>query len=133
VSERLAEAGAYWVTPHGSDTPHPRPVWGVWNVDTLYLSIGSPHINRRLRAQPGVTINLSSDTDVVIVEGAVGGTTGDAEHVASYNIKYDWDYTVDEYGELTIVTPLRVIAWRSEGWAGRDGIKQSGRWRFETT
>jgi hypothetical protein len=130
VHDELEKSGTYWVVARGSNHPHPRPVWGVWSGDTLYLSIGSIRISRDLQDDPTVTINLGSDTDVVIVEGATAGLTSDAHLVAQYNAKYDWDYTSDEYGPLTIVVPSTIIAWRSEGWAGREGIKQSGRWRF---
>lgn len=133
VQEQLEKAGTYWVVARGQRHPHPRPVWGIWDAERLYLSIGSLRVNRDLQADPAVTINLSSDTDVVIVEGQAAGVTGDARYVTQYNTKYDWNYTTDEYGPLTIVTPESIIAWRSQGWAGRDGIKQSGRWRLRTS
>jgi hypothetical protein len=99
----------------------------------LYLSIGSLRVSRDLQDDSAVTINLSSDTDVVIVEADAAGVTGDAHYVAQYNTKYNWNYTTNEYGPLTIVAPKTIIAWRSQGWAGREGIKQSGRWRFQTS
>jgi hypothetical protein len=133
VADQLTATGTYWVVPQSSGRPHPRPVWGIWDDGVLCLSIGSPMVARDLAATQDVTVHLGSDLDVVVVEGIVSGTTGDLARVSSYNTKYDWNYAVDEYGEFTIVTPNRILAWRTEGWAGRDGIKQAGRWQFETT
>ena len=58
------------------------------------------------------------------------GRTEDDELLAAYNTKYDWDYTVAEYGPLTTLAPSKVMAWSSTGWAGRGGFRRSGRWRF---
>ncbi|MFV0259288.1 MAG: hypothetical protein ACK5PP_12670 [Acidimicrobiales bacterium] len=34
------------------------------------------------------------------------------------------------FGPLTLVEPVKVIAWRMDGWAGRDGFQATGRWTF---
>ncbi len=130
VDEQLAAADGYWTEVAGPSRPHPRPVWGVWDEERLYLSIGSPTL--RANARPGrpITAHVGSVTDVVIVEGEVGGETGDPDLVLRYNEKYDWDYGIEEYGPLTIVEPVTVLAWRSAGWAGRGGFQQTGRWRL---
>ncbi|MDH3707134.1 MAG: hypothetical protein OES57_13780 [Acidimicrobiia bacterium] len=130
VDGQLAHAGAYWTTSRSPGHPHPRPLWGIWRDHRLHLSIGSPVLVRQLEADPAVTVHLGHDTDVVIVEGAVAGATDAGDLVAAYDAKYDWSYTVAEYGPLTTVEPVAVLAWRSAGWAGRGGFQQSGRWRY---
>ena len=107
-------------------------MWGVWADDALQLSIGSPVVARQLSADPRVTVHLDSGTDVVVVEAlADGGPDSDEDRIiAAYDAKYDWHYAVDEYGPLTRVAPVMVMAWRSAGWAGREGFRQAGRWRF---
>lgn len=130
VDEQLRGAGTYWIIAAGGDHPHPRPVWGVWSGDLLHLSIGSPVVARLVARDPNVTVHLDSSADVVIVEGTAVGVVDDAAIIAAYNEKYDWEYTVAEYGPLTRVEPSVAYAWRSAGWAGRDGIQQVGRWRF---
>jgi hypothetical protein len=50
--------------------------------------------------------------------------------IAAYDEKYDWHYTASEYGPLVVVVAATVLAWRSAGWAGREGFQQTGRWRF---
>lgn len=135
VQQQLETAGTYWVDtcsardPHRN--PHPRPVWGIWHSQNLYLSVGSQVIARLLAADPVVTVHLESGTDVVIVEGTAVGPRTDLPLIERYNAKYDWDYVVDEYGPLTHVDPTVVLAWRSAGWAGRDGFESSGRWRLK--
>jgi hypothetical protein len=132
VQRQLDHAGTYWVVARGSGHPHPRPVWGVFARDGLHLSIGSPVLARDLAADPIVTVHLDSGTDVVVVEGLATLESAEASrtHLDAYNLKYDWDYTIDQYGPLTHVQPERVMAWRSAGWAGRDGFQRVGRWRF---
>ena len=130
VDAELGAAGTYWCTAGGGRHPHPRPVWGVWADRWLHLSIGSPVVARLLERNPNVTVHLDSSTDVVIVEGTVVGFVDDVTVLRAYNDKYDWNYTIEEYGPLTRVAPSTALAWRSAGWAGRDGFQHTGRWRF---
>ena len=130
VAEQLASTGAYWAVTPSSERPHPRPVWGVWLDDVLYLSIGSPRLSADARDDVAITVHLGSVTDVVIIEGLATGQNSDARVLDAYNAKYDWNYTIDEYGPFRTVAPTKVMAWRSAGWAGRGGFQQTGRWRF---
>lgn len=130
VHDQLSAAGTYWVVARPDGHPHPRPVWGVWDDGSLHLSVGSPVVAHSLEAHPAVTVHLDSGTDVVIVEGRVTGRTDDADLLARYDRKYDWSYTVEEYGPLTTIAASTVTAWRSAGWAGRDGFQQASRWRY---
>ena len=129
VDAQLEAAGTYWVIARTPGHPHPRPVWGVWDSDHLYLSIGTPVTLRTLARDPAVTVHLDSGTDVVIVEGrAAGPDGGGVEAIEAYNRKYDWSYDPREYGPLQRVDADVVLAWRAGGWAGRDGFQQTGRW-----
>jgi hypothetical protein len=130
---QLAVAGTYWVVAASSGMPHPRPVWGVLgDDDVLALSIGTPMTLRRLALDPRVSVHLDSGVDVVIVEGRVRGADDATERAAirAYDSKYDWSYDVEQYGRLTLLVPDVVVAWRSEGWAGRDGFAAGARYRF---
>jgi hypothetical protein len=130
VEDQLVKAGAYWIVTPSAEHPHPRPVWGIWNQNKLFLSIGSPRLKANAQADARVTVHLDSVNDVVIVEGRVAGSSSDTHLLDDYNAKYDWDYVVNEHGPLTIVDPAKVIAWRTDGWAGRDGFRATGRWSF---
>jgi hypothetical protein len=130
VNEQLESAGTYWVTARTGGHPHPRPVWGVWEDQRLFLSIGTPSTLRALTADPRVTAHLDSGTDVVIIEGRAVDLI-DADHaIEAYDRKYDWAYDTEAYGPLTVIRPISVLAWRTAGWAGRDSFQQSGRWEF---
>jgi hypothetical protein len=135
VEEQLAESGMYWVgATDDGEFPHPRPVWGVWSDHELLLSLGSPVVNRALDANPQVTVHLESGTEVVIVEGTA--SVGDdeatiARFLAAYDRKYDWQYDADEYGPPRVVRPRRVFAWRTAGFAGREGFQEVGKWTFD--
>ena len=133
VADQLTAAGTYWVVPATATPtshPHPRPVWGVWAAPDLHLSVGSPVLARSLVTGAPVTVHLDSGTDVVLVEGAVTDRTTAPDLVAAYDAKYDYTYDVDEYGPFTTIRAARALAWRSAGWAGRDGFSRTGRWRF---
>jgi hypothetical protein len=131
--DQLAAAGTYWVVARPRATPHPRPVWGVWLEDRVYLSLGSPLLRAELADDPRVAVHLDSGTDVVVLEGRVTGERADDAVVREYDHKYDWDYDADEYGPFTEITPETVVAWRAGGWAGRDGFNATARFRFPTT
>jgi hypothetical protein len=131
VEAQLLAAGTYWIVAPSASHPHPRPVWGIWADASLVLSIGSPVVAASVEANPECTVHLDSGTDVVVVEG-IARRMGepDAALIAAYDRKYDWQYSYDEYGPFTRVAPTIVRAWRSAGWAGRDGFQSVGRWRF---
>lgn len=130
VANQLAGAGTYWVVSRGPGHPHPRPVWGVWRSDTLHLSIGSKVVARELEQDPLATVHLDSGLDVVIVEGRFVGFSSDADLVQRYDTKYDWSYSIDDYGAFTMIAATTVIAWRAAGLAGREGFRETGRWRI---
>jgi hypothetical protein len=130
VNEQLETAGTYWVIARAAGHPHPRPVWGVWKDQRLFLSIGTPSTLRALTADPRVTVHLDSGTDVVIVEGRAVENADAVHAIEAYDRKYDWSYDADRYGRLTLILPNSVLAWRTAGWAGRDSFQQTGRWEF---
>lgn len=130
VERQLLSTGISWAVASSDGQPHPRPVWGVWQDAQLYLSIGTPSIRRALAVDPRVTVHLESGTDVVILEGRVDGPCADDAVFASYDQKYDWTYDIAEYGPLTTISPLTILAWQAAGWAGRESFHRSGRWDF---
>jgi hypothetical protein len=130
VEAQLVGAGTYWTTSTTSGRAHPRPVWGVWQGDRLYLSVGTPATLQALMADPAVTVHLDSGTDVVIVEGRVESASTDASVIAAYDAKYDWHYDLATYGPLQCVRADAVLAWQAKGWAGREGIGRTGRWMY---
>ena len=133
ANDQLTSAGTYWVVARHHGRPHPRPVWGIWYRRRLHLSIGSPAILTALHTDPAVAVHLDSGTDVVIVEGRYGGGSINQAVIKAYNAKYRWDYKAAEYGELVVIQPTAVLAWRAAGRAGRDGFEKTGRWTFDRT
>lgn len=131
VEQQLAGAGTYWIVASTPGHPHSRPVWGIWYQEQLHLSIGSPSLLQVIRTGSAVTAHLDSGTDVVIVEGFSTPTAPTpAEVIEAYNQKYDWHYQVAQHGHLIRVAPAKVLAWRTAGWAGRDGFDVTGCWEF---
>jgi len=132
ADRQLATAGTYWVVGRTQGHPHPRPVWGIWHEQRLHLSIGSPTLRRSIREERAVTVHLDSGTDVVIVEGvAVPAAPTTPALLEAYKRKYDWDYQVSQYGDLTQLEPTKILAWRAAGVAGRDSFQETGCWVFD--
>jgi len=131
VDAQLLASGTYWVTAPGGTHPHPRPVWGCWHLDRIILSVGSPVIRRLAGVGTPVTVHLDSGTDVVIVEGVIAGATDAPDVLDAYNRKYDWAYSVADYGPLMTIRPQTVLAWRAAGWAGRESFVATGRWTYQ--
>jgi len=134
VEAQLGAAGTYWLVARTPGHPHPRPVWGIWHGQQLHLSVGSPTLRRAVDLDPVVTVHLESGTDVVLLEGTISRTNDETPSsvIQAYNAKYDWDYDVAEYGELLVVRPQRVLAWRTAGWAGRESFQATGCWHFDS-
>ena len=130
VDGQLRDAGTYWLVAPGVRVPHPRPVWGVWRDERVYLSVGSPALRRAAGPGVPVTVHLDSGTDVVIVDGVVAGLIADADVVGAYDDKYDWSYDVERYGPLHAIAPAKISAWRARGVAGRDGFRATGCWTY---
>ena len=129
VERQLTDAGTYWVVAISVGHPHPRPVWGVWRGGLLHLSIGSPALLRQLDSDGRVTVHLDSGTDVVIVHGRVDrAAAADDGVLDGYRQKYGRSYDTAEYGALTTVCPLSVLAWRTDGWAGSAGFSAAAKW-----
>ncbi len=130
VDEQLRDAGLYWVSTRCEGHPHPRPVWGVWGDERLFLSIGTPLARDVLASDPLITVHLESGTDVVIVEALAVGESSSDDVIGAYDEKYEWTYDIEEYGSLIEVVPVKILAWRAAGWAGRDSFTHAGCWEF---
>jgi hypothetical protein len=133
VEGRLVDTPVLWVVAGRAAARHPRPVWGVWSSGELYLSIGTPVIRRALETDPLVCVHAESGTDVVVLHGRAEPAPGAVAAIAAYDAKYDWRYDEATYGPLTRVRPEEAIAWRTAGWAGRDGFTEAGRWWWPAT
>lgn len=129
VVDQLRAAPVYWVSVHGGRQPHPRPVWGVWHDDALWLSIGSPQLRAASATGAALTVHPESGIEPVIVEGHADPADRDqSPPIASYDAKYDWSYDLAEYGPLVRLPPTTIIAWRTTGFAGRDSFQAAGKW-----
>ena len=129
VDEQLRQAPTYWVSAGGGSHPHPRPVWGVWHEEALWLSVGSPALRAAIAAGAPLTIHLDSGTAPVIVEGrAVVSDVDQSGPIAAYDVKYTWEYDAAEYGALVQVAPATVLAWHTRGYAGRESFQSVGKW-----
>jgi general stress protein 26 len=127
VEERLQKALNYWVATIGpSGRPHVRPVDGVW-VEGALIFGGSPETRwvRNLKANPHISVNLGSEEEAIILEGAAELVT-DPDHplakpsVAASMAKYPQYYPdgkMPDFLPFWLLHPDRVYAWTLAGFA----------------
>ena len=132
VDEQLGGRGHLLGVANGSGHPHPRPAVGTVDRPSAAPQHRQPvdqSPDRRRRQRHRAPRERDGRRD-----RAGHGGWAPPRHPAlieRYDAKYDWTYTIDEYGPLTTVDPVSVIAWRSAGWAGRESFKTAGKWRFD--
>jgi hypothetical protein len=135
VEEKLRTAANYWLaTVSPSGRPHARPVDGVW-VDGALCFGGSPATRwvRNLQANPAASVNLSSEAEAIILEGAAELVT-DASHplakasTAASRLKYPRYFDSDSppFQPFWFLRPRRAYAWTLEGFPNR-----ATRWDFD--
>lgn len=138
AEQRLRDAHNYWIATTRPDRrPHCRPVWGVWLPDGFWFSTGSL-ARHNLTADPRISVNLESGTNVVIVESMATAVTGADRlraFLTAYNLKYGWDLvaTADGVadssgaaGPAYRVRPRVVFGWDTD-------MRAPTRWTFTKT
>jgi hypothetical protein len=137
VDERIRSASNYWittVTPEGR--PHARPLDAVW-VDGALCFGGSPETRwvRNLEANPSISVQLASTSDVVILEGDVQRVTepdhplATASTVASRE-KYPQYFSgpnAMQFRPFWAFRPRIIYAWSLEKFP-----QDATRWTFDT-
>jgi general stress protein 26 len=134
VEDRLRAASNYWITTVGPDArPHARPVDGVW-VDGALCFGGSPETRwvRNLMANPSISINLSSESEAVILEGTAEFITDPSHPLAAPSMaaskeKYPQYFSGSElpFRPFWALRPTTAYAWTLEGFP-----RGATRWRF---
>jgi PPOX class probable F420-dependent enzyme len=95
VAHRLTTDLIVWLTTVGRDrTPHPRPVWFLWDGETI-LIYSEPHTGKlaQLARSPRAALNLDSDGrggDIVVLTGSarVDESAPPANQLPDYVEKY---------------------------------------------
>ena len=132
--ERLRAAANYWITTVGPDArPHARPVDGVWVEGALCFG-GSPQTRwaRNLTANPAMSVNLSSEAEAIILEGAAEAVRDPAHPLAAPSLaasreKYPQYYSAESpFRPFWVLRPTTAFAWTLEGFP-----HGATRWRFE--
>jgi PPOX class probable F420-dependent enzyme len=95
VKRRLAKEAIIWFTTVGSDlTPQPRPVWFLWDGDSILIfSQPGAHKVRHLKAHSKVALNLNSDEQgdkIAVITGnaSIDSSVSPAHQVPAYFRKY---------------------------------------------
>jgi len=135
VEERLQKALNYWIAsinPNGH--PHVRPVDGVWLEGALIFG-GSPETRwvRNLQNNPNVSVNLGSEEEAIILEGAVEFITDPNHALARPSVQasmakypqYYPDGKAPDFLPFWLLRPTRVYAWTLSSFA-----TNPTRWNF---
>lgn len=92
---RLKDDTIGWLTTiDASGTPQPRPIWFLWDGETMliYSQDGQPKL-RHLAANPKVSVNLNSDEhggDIIVLigEAAIDPSAIPSDASPEYQAKY---------------------------------------------
>jgi PPOX class probable F420-dependent enzyme len=95
VARRLTEDTIGWLTTVGADgTPHPSPIWFLWDGETvlIYSQPNTPKL-RHLAANPHASLNLDGNGrggDIIILTGEarVDETAPSSDALPAYGEKY---------------------------------------------
>ncbi len=124
VERRLQQETVIWLTTVGGNgTPHPSPVWFLWD-GTSFLIFSKPDMPklRNVAANPHVALNLDGDGrggDIVIFNGMaeIPADVPPSDQVPAYQEKYAAEiarigYTpasfAETYSVAVRVTPSKV-------------------------
>ena len=120
VKRRLSKDYVIWLTTVGSDlTPQPRPVWFIWDGETvLIFSQPQAHKVRHIAQHPGVALTLNTDEEanevmVILGRAAIDPSVPPAYKVPAYFKKYRTgierlNMTPEEFSR-EYSTPIRVM------------------------
>lgn len=136
VEEKLRSAPNYWLATVGpGGRPHARPVDGVWVEGALCFG-GSPDTRwvRNLQANPAASVNLSSEAEAIILEGAAELITNPQHPLAvastaANKVKYPQYFEsglLSEFHPFWALRPKTAYAWSLEGFPDR-----ATRWKFD--
>ncbi len=97
AERRLREESVAWLTTVGSDlTPQPRPIWFLWDGETLLIfSREGSFKHQHLAQHPRVALNFDSDGrggDIVVLTGKAEIVTPAADATAAFDAKYAGGY-----------------------------------------
>jgi PPOX class probable F420-dependent enzyme len=125
AARHLREEIVVWMTTVSpSGTPVPRPVWFVWDEDSVLMYSEPKQRIRNLEANPRVTLNFDGDGgggDIVVLTGEAGvdHDTPPAGDHAGYLAKYE-DHIArigmtPESFSRSYSVPIRIAITRVDG------------------
>lgn len=129
VKRHLEQEYFVWFTTIGTDlTPQPRPVWFVWENDSV-LIFSQPHAHKvaHLKGHPNVALHFNTtdakgEEDVIVFIGRaeIDSDTPPAHELPAYLEKYrtgiaGLDMTPEEFSQDYSV-PIRVRPIKVRGW-----------------
>ncbi len=127
VSRRLAKERVGWLVTVGSDLcPQPRPVWFLWDGETILLfSQAKARKIVHISKNPKVAFLLNTDEEgshvvVLLGEAAIDAKSPPADKVSDYFKKFrkgiaELDMTPEEFGREYPVA-IRVKPASLRGW-----------------
>jgi PPOX class probable F420-dependent enzyme len=124
VARRLRDELIVWLTTVGADgTPHPNPVWFLWDGDSvLVYSLTSAVRNQNIQRNPRVALNFDGNGqggDIIVITGEAHTSPNEpsadenAEYVAKYQDRITRSFGTPvnfaaRYGTALRITPTKV-------------------------
>jgi PPOX class probable F420-dependent enzyme len=125
--DKLKSEQIIWLTTVGSDgTPQPRPVWFLWENDSLLIySQPQAYKVRHIERVPSVALNFNSDFDgnhviVLTGEARLDPSTPPGDQHVDYLNKYRKGIqglgSTEEQFAKEYSVPIRIYPKRLRGW-----------------
>jgi PPOX class probable F420-dependent enzyme len=114
VEQRLqSEANIWLATVRADGRPHLVPIWFVWHDAKVYLCTEVTSVKvRNLLVNPQVALSLEDGSQPIVIEGlarTIDRAEAEAEVVAAFQQKYDWNIlTDDQYTQVIEIEPRRI-------------------------
>jgi len=126
VARRLRDELIVWFTTVGADgTPHPNPVWFLWDRDSvLVYSLTSAVRNQNIQRNPHVALHFDGNGqggDIIVITGEAhtspNETSADqnAEYVAKYQDRISRSFGTPANFAAKYRTALRITPTKVRG------------------
>ena len=112
VNNWMNQSQNYWINTIRENSPHSRPIWGIWYKNIFYFGGGSKTRNaKNLLKNHNISVHTESGENVVIIEGYAERFSDEDLHQVLGEL-YEKRYKMFHPPPFWRVIPKKVFAWQ---------------------